>query len=297
MARRRAIRERRLDDAERNLRKSQAAARRERRAGLVKVPYSPRYYAQVSPGGTYLGVKATGVRQCIPPKSNRGVIRGFSRRSRSRMLKMFGAIHRTALSSSLLVTLTYPRSFPTESSTYRRHFHLFSERLRKTFPTSSAIWKLEFQTRGAPHFHLIVMGVPFLAREWLSRCWYQICDSGDIRHLRAGTQVQRSRSPREALAYVAKYVAKVTEGSPYAEPGRFWGVVGRGRLNRSLLTWPVDRRGYSRLARAIRHLGDSRRRVSTRRRYSASWIFAIGDRVQELVKWAAGLPTEPLLAR
>jgi len=51
----------------------------------------------------------------------------------------FASVDRVALSKSLLVTLTYPRSFPTDTSTSRRHFHSFSKRLARTFPTSCAI--------------------------------------------------------------------------------------------------------------------------------------------------------------
>jgi len=74
--------------------------------------------------------------------------------------------------------------------------------------------ELEYQQR-APHFHLVVMGVPFLARQWLSRAWYQIVGSDDPRHLRAGTQVQRCKSTRKAhQSYAAKYVAKISTCAP-----------------------------------------------------------------------------------
>jgi len=127
-----------------------------------------------------------------------GTVTQFTRRSRAPHAKKFASVDRVALSKSLLVTLTYPRSFPTDTSTSRRHFHSFSKRLARTFPTSCAIWKLEYQQR-APHTSLGSDGVPFLARQWLSRAWYQI-GSDDPRHLRAGTQVQRCKSTRKALS-------------------------------------------------------------------------------------------------
>src|SRR6185503_11803793 len=98
---------------------------------------------------------------------------------------------RARLSPSLFVTLTYPKQFPSDPGSYRSHLASFFKRLKRAFPTFSAIWKLEFQKRGAPHYHVLIFGVPFLAKEWLSRCWYAIARSGDERHFRAGTQVQR----------------------------------------------------------------------------------------------------------
>ena len=223
------------------------------------------------------------------PTTTRGTVTQFTQRSRSRMLRKFSQVDRSSLSRSLLVTLTYPRSFPTESSIYRRHFHSFSKRLRRTFPTSCAIWKLEFQTRGAAHFHLIVMGVPFLARGWLSRAWYQIVGSGDERHFRAGTQVQRVHSTRKALTYASKYVAKVSTRAPAEHAGRFWGVIGRQHLHASVIQWEVDRRGHARLSRFIRRLVGSRTNTNHAKRSPPGWCFARGERGVRAIQWAAEL--------
>lgn len=208
------------------------------------------------------------------------------------MLRQIAKVDADLLSKSLLVTLTYPAAFPTESSTYRQHFHNFSRHLVKTFPTSSAIWKLEFQKRGAAHYHLIITGVPFLARGWISRVWYQTVGSGDPRHLRAGTQVARCISARKACAYAAKYVAKVSDDVPAFHSGRFWGVVGRGRLRQSCLQWPLDLRGAARLSRVIRHLVERRSRKVEARELSPpieGWCFVDGARAVKAVEWAAGL--------
>jgi len=72
------------------------------------------------------------------------------------------------------------------------------------------------------------MGVPFLARQWLSRAWYQIVGSDDPRHLRAGTQVQRCKSTRKALSYAAKYVAKISTCAPVQHVGRFGASLDEG---------------------------------------------------------------------
>jgi hypothetical protein len=52
-----------------------------------------------------------------------------------------------------------------------------------------AIWKLELQDRGAPHFHLLIFGLRYLPAALLARRWYEIVGSGDVNHLSAGTSV------------------------------------------------------------------------------------------------------------
>jgi len=61
--------------------------------------------------------------------------------------------------------------------------------------------------------------------EWLSRNWYDVAGTGDLKHYNAGTNVKVLTSRREVFFYVSKYMGKVEEEEGYACPGRFWGVV------------------------------------------------------------------------
>lgn len=279
-------------NAERRALKLARHRRRDARAalGLSTCHIRPRYWGEVSPDGQYLAVKSMGVRQCIPPTSKRSTVTTFSRKSRSRMLKITAQIDRAQLSRSLFLTLTYPSLFPSQPSVYTGHFAAFLKRLKRTFPKSSALWKLEFQKRGAPHYHLLVFGVPFIARDWLSRSWFQIARTGDERHLRAGTQVQRVKSTRQAISYVAKYVAKVAEDVPDSHHGRFWGIAHRREFPAHCTQWPMDRRGHARLARVIRNVVSSRSRQTAAHTYPPGWCFAHGSAGVRAIQWAAGLP-------
>lgn len=275
----------------RAIRRAEHAYRRARRAariGLVHEPYlHARYWAEYSPNGRYLAVRSTGVRQCIPPKKTRGRVTQFSKRSRSRMLQLTAQVNSSALERSVFVTLTYPSSLPMARSTYKRHFQSFLMRCRRRWPSFSAIWKLEFQKRGAVHWHLVILSTPFVSKEWLSRTWYEIVGSNDERHLRAGTNVQRCQSTRQALSYVAKYIAKLPEGETPAWEGRFWGFVGRQHGHVHTVRRTIDARGHARLARAIRNVVRSRSRApfrSWRRRHG--WCFFNGARASVLVEWA-----------
>lgn len=275
--------ERRLDRAAAAMERSQRRARHDARVGLSRCHIRPRYYAEVAPSGAYLSVHSIGERQTKVPTWTRGIVQGFSRRSRARLLKTMARCDRAETSRSLLVTLTYPRSYPAESATSKLHLKAFSKRLMRAFPHGSAIWKYELQARGAPHYHLIVLGVPFLARQWLSRAWYQVVGSGDPRHLRAGTQVQRVKSYRKALGYAAKYVAKVTDSEADTPTGRVWGVVGRERLPIHLVSCRLDRRRFERIVRVIRKLIAKRSKKRARRRYPSRWAIMNGERGAALV--------------
>jgi hypothetical protein len=61
--------------------------------------------------------------------------------------------------------------------------------------------------------------------EWLSRNWYDITGTGDVRHYDAGTNVIVPTSKKQVYAYVSKYIGKIEEGNPCPCPGRYWGVV------------------------------------------------------------------------
>src|SRR5678816_2729290 len=107
--------------AERRARNTYRRRRREPRAalGLSTSHIRPRYWAECSPDGQYLAVKSSGVRQCIPPTNSRGTVVTFSKKSRSRMLKITAQIDRLELSRSLFVTLTYPNQFPSDPGLYQ----------------------------------------------------------------------------------------------------------------------------------------------------------------------------------
>jgi hypothetical protein len=162
----------------------------------------------------------------------------------------------------LFITLTYPRDWPGSWATWKRQLDTFLKRLARKFPHRGGTWKLEPQRRGAPHFHLLVAGVPFIARPWLSQAWYESVGSHDARHLAAGTQVQLARSHRGVLSYAAKYTAK-REALPasWAEGvGRWWGVFGRANLGIIWRWAPLTERQYWTAVRIVRGLVRRRQR-------------------------------------
>lgn len=199
--------------------------------GLSKGHISPHAWLTWTTDGSFIqvtrvayGAPASGDRPC------RGRVQGFSARSRSRMLKQLAKINRDKITDALMITLTYPGVYSADERRWKRDLDVWTKRLLRKNPLASYVWKLEFQERGAPHFHLLLFNVSYLAKDWLSKSWYEVVGSGDERHRVAGTQVARIRRANSALAYAAKYVTKRDGIEDAGYWGRYWGVYGRERL-------------------------------------------------------------------
>jgi len=158
----------------------------------------------------------------------------FSIASRSRLKRLMSSVDRTALASAFVVTLTYPKAFPgaLEHSIYKGHLNAFGVAIRREFPFASFVWKLEFQRRGAPHYHLLFFGASSLValRESIASTWYRIAHDGDKHKGVAGTQVDAVISPSGAAAYLTTYMGKSDQSLPGNFTGRYWGVIGRAHL-------------------------------------------------------------------
>jgi hypothetical protein len=132
-----------------------------------------------------------------------------------------------------MMTLTYPRDYPSDGKTVKGHLNDFLLWLRKDIGRFSYLWFLEFQRRGAPHFHILIdrdfrsHGVLSALRFRVSAEWYRIVGSGDSKHLAAGTRVEKIRKKEGARRYCVKYAQKMKQKvvpKEYVNVGRFWGA-------------------------------------------------------------------------
>jgi hypothetical protein len=189
----------------------------------------------------------------------------------------------------LFVTLTYPGRWAGDWKRWKRDLDTWRRRLFHRCPRAAFVWKLEPQVRGAPHFHLIVIGVPFLAKAWLSRSWYEVVGSGDPKHLVAGTNVQQVRSHRGVKSYAAKYTAKQQKlpESWQDGVGRWWGVYGRARLGIEWERYIITPGSFFQLCRWSYRLIGSRYRAAGRgppRRYwGGMWVVLSDDAARRLL--------------
>jgi hypothetical protein len=206
----------------------------------------------------------------------------WSRKSRARMFRAFSELDYGPLLErsgiSAMVTLTLPGDWlavAPDGQSFKKLVKKFRKRWERAWDEPMlALWKLEFQARGAPHLHFYTMvpdgrsaaGQQF--REWLSTTWAAVVDHPDPeeyrRHQLAGTGVDyaaglRSSDPRRIAVYFSKhstFAAKEYQNivpeewqAPGKGPGRFWGVWG---LKRCAQAVEVDPRAATMAARVMR---------------------------------------------
>ena len=202
----------------------------------------------------------------------RSTITTFTRASRRRLMRTVARVRKSAL--PVFVTLTYPGEYSDDPTVWKRDLKVFWQRMARRFPRAAFVWRLEFQRRGAPHFHLLVWGVRYAElRAFVPVAWYEVVGSGDDKHLRAGTRVEHIRSHNQVLRYAAKELGKVVQVT-LTDVGRWWGVVGREhRMPWSVaVPWPITDRDAIQYLRWLRRLAGVRARA-----YKSLTVFADGS--------------------
>lgn len=241
-----------------------------------------------APGGHFFALGGEEVPVDRDPVK-RGVISEFSAESRRRLLRLVAMVNVEKIGLPSFVTLTYPQEFPATGPATKAHLHAFERAVHRRYGDVPVIWKLEFQRRGAPHYHLLVWNVMPGPndRAWLSATWYRIVNSGDERHLRAGTQWNPCYSWRQVIAYAAKYLGKV-QGIPdtFAQVGRIWGVWNKDRLEIQLVSEHIPRGSFHRVRRVLRRLLRKRYRRGSSRRWAGLTVFMEESTAVRLIAWA-----------
>lgn len=167
-----------------------------------------------------------------------------------------------------MVTLTLPTDwerFAPGPDAVQRYLAAFRRRWERAVGPAIAIWKLEFQRRGAPHIHLLMACPPVVDDEpfaaWLSRRWYEVVGSGDPGHLAAGTAVGRltPRHLSEAMALATYFAKWEHRGHQHGVPELWWNAVrfrwwGYWRLKPFVQTVIIARAEARDVRRAMRHL-------------------------------------------
>jgi len=190
-------------------------------------------------------------------------VRGFSRESRTNLLRRLASINRDAFKAfkgrMIFVTLTYPGEWPEDTEVCKRHLRAFRKRLQREYGSFAAFWRLGIQRRGAWHFHLLLFVGPSIGpvgelRCFISSSWYEVTGKVSEGHLRAGTRVETIRRWKQATSYVERYVAKPEEFPEGLQTGRIWGIWNEEVLPVRWETVQVSLRDAFRIRRIYRKL-------------------------------------------
>ena len=163
----------------------------------------------------------------------RSAVTLFSNESKRRLL----FVARNFPNVPIMLTLTYPLNFPLDGQLdgqlVKNHWRRFRQWLVRNGVTYG-LWVLEFQKRGAPHFHLFMSD--YVDKDAVANAWFKIVASGDPKHLIAGTRIELFRNPQVRGSYVMKYAAKMEQKDVppnFDNVGRFWGTWGKPTICRT----------------------------------------------------------------
>lgn len=172
----------------------------------------------------------------------RGLVQGFSRRSRSRMMQECARIR--DVEHGFFLTLTFPdfvvsafESVEEMALWAKDAWSVLRKRLAREFPRGGGVWRMELQDRKSgdfkgqlvPHFHVMFFAgepVPLMmVTDWLCESWCEVVGLHAREFVEHGTNAWGINDRRHAMAYASKYAAKV-EGDGVAA-GRRWGRFGK----------------------------------------------------------------------
>ncbi len=214
-----------------------------------------------------------------PPK--RGIITEFSRSSRKRLWYLLSSIDYRRFARPVWTTLTYHHGWSSDPSAIQRHVNTFLTDLRRQYPTITYIRRVEYQRRGAPHHHLLMMlpaGDDRLsspaAHAWIAETWHRIADPSSIDHRAHGTHTVNVESWRHLATYISKYLGKVADGEKNVRLNRCW-AASRDIPTSSWLIAHFDPRTTATLKRFFRRWWHAGHRRSKAPRWLSSGVGTI----------------------
>ena len=202
--------------------------------------------------GKHLRVQFSSNTPKTPPTKKRGTVRGFSAKSRLRLLKAIAEMDWNRIPRATFVTLTYPDSVairkPSDRNVDRYLLHRWFEGNKgKHLP---GIWRLEWVPRKSgthrgvylPHFHLLLFDHLDIGKNTIREFWRKTIDAEGVVQI----DVKRMENAKQAGLYVSKYMGKPIpllhlDNLPYLNiAGRQWGFFRKNDIPLEQLIHVVD---------------------------------------------------------
>lgn len=207
---------------------------------------------RIAAHGNFVGISSHNPAYKPPEGKKRGKVRTFSAKARARLFAEFAKVDRSKVARHpRFLTLTYHHEWPADPTEQYRQLELLWSAYKRKAPRAGAIWKREFQKRGAPHWHLIIFNGSWVPREWIAATWTRIVDPGNAAHERAGTKIERCRSWDESGRYVAKYIGKADDSPASESIGKVWGRLSEAYIPSTVREYTLSFRQWSKIKRYL----------------------------------------------
>ena len=198
----------------------------------------------------------------------RGEVTCFTQRSRRRCRLVLRNIAKHMM---FTFGLTYPKDFPVDGRRVKENLHALTMWLNRR--GIGYFWIIEFQERGAPHFHGFltrpriddqgnVLITSYVGRDELAAAWNRIISADrpeyldDPDHLKHGAYLEVIQSQGKMASYFTEYMKKLEQKivpANYRDVGRYWGFT-RTLLDVKVQTVQGDYRELSRMIRLERRM-------------------------------------------
>jgi hypothetical protein len=220
--------------------------------------------------------------------------------SRLRWMWLLAQVQWSAMPRPLWITLTYHGPDGYWPADPYRHLHQWLHVIQSNHGNMHYVWRLQWQARGAPHFHVILWPPNvtdffqnFHYRQSLALSWHLIADPSSKPHRTYGAKIELLESYRHATRYIARYVAKESQDDITCAGTRRWGHS-RNLPRSEVLSLELSVREALLVRRIVRRLVRSQARDRSRAdRYvmthSQIRVFASAHTVIQIIDYVMAL--------
>ena len=166
-----------------------------------------------------------------PPEREEFDIKSFSKKSRKHLFEIFNKLNYSKYGIPLFLSATWHNDAPDTMREIKSTLKKFRQMLDRKFNSFHYIWKLEYQKRGAPHFHILLFPLNpddiFYSEEnekFIKDKWLQL-KSCKCKHCKEyGMKVISCYTRKMSVAYISKEIAKVQDRYEDHDLGRIFGT-------------------------------------------------------------------------
>jgi hypothetical protein len=162
--------------------------------------------------------------------SVRGKVKNYSRKSRRRLFMKLSQVNIHSYSQVFHCANTFHNCYPKDGQGLKKVLSCFLKLLSSFEPSFNYFWKLEFQERGAPHFHFLffntshsIITTQAIVERIVNDCWVKATSDNGFFHRKYGCRTVELNNLEFCFRYFCKYAGKEDNKEWNSYVGRRWG--------------------------------------------------------------------------